>query len=146
MTGDGELIERSLTQLADSGIELRHGLYRRFFAAFPDRESAFLCPQATSVRMTDETLQIMYGLAMGESWAWPLIAELVATHRSYGELPLAEYDAFIDLTLVELGEVLGADWTPEVAAAWARQADRFKAMVAEATAEWNRVLPRSVSA
>jgi hemoglobin-like flavoprotein len=143
---DAELIEASLLRLAETAIELRHGLYARFFAAFPERQAAFLCPEATSVRMTDETLQIMHGLALDEPWVWPLIAELVATHRMYGSLPLAEYDSFIDLTLAELAATLGPDWTEPCAEAWGRQAARFKALVAEATAEWNRILPRSASA
>jgi hypothetical protein len=140
-SGDAKLIEVSLVRLADLGVELRHGLFDRFFAAFPERQAAFLCPAATTVRMTDETLQIMYGLAQDAGWVWPLIAELVATHRSYGELPLAEYDRFIDLTLEELGEALGPDWTEPCATAWGRQAARFKALVAEATLEWSRILP-----
>ena len=146
MASDAELIEASLLQLAELGIELRRGLFERFFAAFPERQSAFLCPEATSVRMTDETLQIMYGLALDEPWAWPLIAELVGTHRMYGTLPLAEYDAFIDLTLEEFAAALGPDWTEPCAEAWGRQAVRFKALIAEATDEWNRILPRSASA
>jgi hemoglobin-like flavoprotein len=143
---DAALIEASLVRLAELGIELRHNLFAQFFAAFPERQAAFLCPEATSVRMTDETLQILYGLALDEAWVWPLIAELVATHRSYGELPQAEYDAFIDLTLEELAEALGPDWTKPCAAAWNRQAVRFKALIAEAAAEWSRVLPQASNA
>jgi hemoglobin-like flavoprotein len=143
---DAALIEASLVRLSDLGIELRHSLFARFFATFPERQAAFLCPEATSVRMTDETLQILYGLALDEGWVWPLIAELVATHRSYGELPLAEYDAFIDLTLEALSAALGPDWTEPSAAAWIRQAARFKALIAEAAAEWSRILPQASNA
>jgi hemoglobin-like flavoprotein len=143
---DAALIEASLLALAESGVELRHGLYRRFFAAFPEREADFFSTEATSVRMTDETLQIMYGLAAGEGWAETLIAELIGTHRMYGELPLAEYDAFIDLTVEELASALESQWTPDLAAAWGRQAARFKELVAQATADWDRLLPRSASA
>jgi hemoglobin-like flavoprotein len=146
MASDAELIEASLLRLGELGIELRHGLYARFFAAFPERRRDFLCPEATSVRMTDETLQIMYGLALDEGWVWPLIAELVATHRSYGDLSLAEYDAFIDHTLEELATALGPDWTTTRADAWSRQAARFKALISEATAEWNQILPRASNA
>jgi len=127
-------------------VELRHGLYVQFFARFPERQSAFLSTEATSVRMTDETLQIMYGLAQGEGWAETLIAELIGTHRMYGTLPLAEYDAFIDLTVEELGKALGPALTSDMAAAWARQAARFKALVAKATADWDRLLPRAATA
>jgi hemoglobin-like flavoprotein len=91
--------------------------------------------------MTDETLQMLYGLASNEDWVETLIAELVATHRSYGDLQLAEYESFIDLLVAELGEALGTDWTPECAAAWRRQADQLKAMIAKAQADWDRILP-----
>lgn len=143
---DAALLEASLLALADSGIELRHGLYQRFFAQFPERQAAFLSTEATSIRMTDETLQILYGLAQDESWAETLIAELVGTHRSYGTLPLAEYDAFIDLTIAVLGDTIPADWDSATAAAWASQAQRFKRLVAEATAAWDQLLPTGLKA
>jgi hemoglobin-like flavoprotein len=143
---DAELIERSLLTLAESGTELRHGLFARFFQRFPERRKDFLAPEATSVRMTDETLQMLYGLASGETWVWPLIAELVATHRSYGRLPLSEYEGFVDLLLDELGETLGSGWTAPVSEAWRRQGERLKAMIAEASADWERILPQSGAA
>ena len=143
MNSDAALMERSLLALAERGIEIRHTLYERFFAAFPGRREAFLCPHATSIRMTDETLQIMYGLAAGEDWVWTLVAELIGTHRSYGHLPLAEYEAFIDLAVDELASALGDDCPPACHAAWQRQASRFKQMVADASDDWNRILPVS---
>ena len=142
MSTDAALIEASLLKLAERGIELRHGLYERFFAAYPARRADFLCPEATSVRMTDETLQMMYGLAAEESWVWPLVAELSYTHRAYGRLPFEEYEAFVDLTLAELAEALGDDWGSAEAAAWGRQAERLKAMIHKAQTDWERVLPR----
>lgn len=142
---DAALIEASLLALAEAGIELRHGLYRRFFAAFPERQAAFLSTEATSVRMTDETLQIMHGLAAGEGWAETLITELIGTHRMYGELPLLEYDAFIDMTVEELATALGPQWTADMALAWGRQAERFKQRVAQATSDWDRLLPRTMA-
>ncbi len=143
---DAELIEASLLELAENGIEIRHRLFDRFFEAYPARRKDFLAREATSVRMTDETLQILYGLAGDETWVWPLVAELVATHRSYGHLPIAEYDGFIDLLVAELAEVLGDSWTALTAAAWQRQSNRLKAMIAEASADWDRILPRSGAA
>ena len=136
------LMEQSLLKLAESGVELRHGLYQRFFAAFPARQAAFLCPEATSLRMTDETLQMLYGLAGEEKWVWPLVAELIYTHRAYGNLPLREYDAFIDMVVAELAAVLGESWSEAEAEAWQAQAERLKTMIATAQAEWDPVLPR----
>ena len=135
------LMEQSLLKLAESGVELRHGLYQRFFAAFPARQAAFLCPEATSLRMTDETLQMLYGLAGEEKWVWPLVAELIYTHRAYGKLPLREYDAFVDMVIAELAAVLGESWSEAEAEAWQAQAERLKTMIATAQAEWDPVLP-----
>ena len=135
-------MEHALTLLAERQIELRHGLYERFFAEFPARREAFLCPEATSVRMTDETLQLLYGLAGGETWVWPLVAELVATHQAYGDLPRAEYDAFVDMLVEELETALGADWTGDQADAWGEQSEALKTMIGKAQAEWDLVLPR----
>lgn len=136
-------IEATLGLLAERNVELRHGLYERFFARFPARREAFLCPEATSVRMTDETLQLLYGLATGEGWVWPLVAELVGTHRAYGALPLREYDAFVDMVIEELEAALGQEFTHEQHAAWLAQARALKAMIAKAQAEWDLVLPQA---
>lgn len=141
MEDDAAIMEASLAHLADTGVELRHGLYARFFAAHPHRVKEFLSPEATSRRMADETLQMLYGLAAQEDWVETLIAELVATHRSYGDLALSEYDSFIDLLVEELAATLGSGWTPACALAWGRQADRLKAMIAKAQADWDLILP-----
>src|SRR3546814_17398677 len=89
---------------------------------------------ASSRRMTDETLQMMLGLAKGESWVWPLVAELVFTHRAYGALPIEEYDAFIDMTVEALGAAAGAAGTAETGTAWQRHAEALKAMTRQASA------------
>lgn len=143
MAGDAELIEASLLALAATGIEIRHRLFDRFFEAFPHRRKDFLAREATTIRMTDEALQILYGLAGDEGWVWTLVSELVATHRSYGHLPVGEYDGFVDLLVTELAEVLGDNWTQPTDAAWHRQAARLKVMIADASADWDRILPRS---
>jgi hypothetical protein len=134
-------MEASLAAVADAGIDIRHALFDRFFAAFPDRRASFMVVDASSRRMTDETLQMMFGLAKGEGWVWPLVAELVFTHRAYGPLPIAEYDAFIDMTVAELGAAAGTAWNAEAAAAWQRHADALKAMIRRARAEWESAMP-----
>lgn len=140
------LMEASLAAVADAGVDIRHALFERFFAAFPDRRASFMVVDASSVRMTDETLAMMLGLAKGESWVWPLVTELVHTHRAYGPLPIAEYDAFIDMTVVELGEAAGAVWSLECAGAWSERAGALKAMIRRARAEWQAALPDPATA
>lgn len=138
---DAAAMEASLAAVADAGIDIRHALFDRFFAAFPDRRATFMVVDASSRRMTDETLQMMFGLATREGWVWPLVAELVFTHRAYGPLPIAEYDAFIDMTVAELGVAAGAAWNEEAGAAWQRHADALKAMIRRARAEWENAMP-----
>ena len=141
MDRDTALMEASLIAVADAGIDIRLPLFERFFAAYPDRRATFISVDAASRRMTDETLQMMFGLAKGEDWVWPLVAELVFTHRNYGALPIAEYDAFIDMTVAELGLAAGPAWSVPAAAAWQRQADALKAMIRQARAEWATAMP-----
>lgn len=140
-SADAALMEASLIAVADAGIDIRHTLFERFFAAYPERRASFISVDAASRRMTDETLQMMFGLAQGADWVWPLVAELVFTHRSYGALPIAEYDVFIDLTVAELAAAAGSEWSAEAAAAWARNADALKAMIRKARAEWATAMP-----
>lgn len=139
--GDAALMEASLAAVAEAGIDIRLPLFERSFAAFPDRRSSFISIDAASRRMTDETLQMMFGLAEGAGWVWPLVAELVFTHRSYGALPIAEYDAFIDMTVAELGRATGAAWDEATAAAWICSAEALKAMIRKARAEWADAMP-----
>ena len=141
---DVAAMEASLAAVADAGVDIRHALFDRFFAACPDRRASFMILDASSRRMTDETLQMMLGLAKGESWVWPLVAELVFTHRAYGALPIKEYDAFIDMTVEELGTAAGAAWTAETGTAWQRHADALKAMIRKARAEWESAMPTGV--
>lgn len=93
--------------------------------------------------MTDETLQMLHGLATGETWVWPLVAELIYTHRAYGALPLREYDAFVDMVVEELEAALGSDFTRDQETAWSQQAEALKTMIGKAQAEWDQVLPRN---
>jgi hemoglobin-like flavoprotein len=139
---DTELMEASLAAAADAPVELRIPLFERFFEAFPDRRETFINADAASRRMTDETLQMMHGLATDEAWVWPLVAELVFTHRSYGYLPMEEYDVFIDMTVEALGEAAASAWSAECEAAWRRQAERLKSLIVEAREDWTRIMPK----
>lgn len=142
MDDDKALIERNLAVLADCGEELRIGLFERFFAAFPDRQATFLNADAASHRMTDETLQMMHGLAGGESWVWPLVAELVFTHRSFGDLPWAEYEAWLEMTVDEVLRLTGEDREGPTANAWRRQAKTLEATILRARTEWEEAMPK----
>ncbi len=133
---DAALIEASLIALDGREAAMRARLFDRFFVRFPDRRAIFLHVDATSVRMTDETLQWLFGLASGRKWVWTQVAELVFNHRNYGTLTHEEYAAFIDLAIDALGETIAETWNAETDAAWRRQAVTLKDMIARAQAEW----------
>ncbi|HEX7693058.1 MAG TPA: hypothetical protein VF409_01120 [Sphingomonas sp.] len=132
---DAELIEASLIALDGREAAMRDLLFDRFFARFPERRAIFLHVDATSVRMTDETLQWMYGLARDRKWVWSQVAELVFNHRNYGDLGQDEYDAFVDLAIDALRDTVD-DWNAPTESAWRRQAASLKTLVARARAEW----------
>jgi hypothetical protein len=139
---DAALMEASLIAVTDSGIELRHPLFARWFAAWPKRRATFINADASSRRMTDETLEMMLGLAKGEElWVGPLVDELAFTHRSYGRLPWAEYESWIDLTIVVLGELAGDASSVEAEAAWVRQGEALKVLIQAARAGWDEAMP-----
>ena len=137
---DAALMEASLIAVAeaiDAGApEIRFPLFDRFFEIFPDRRATFYTLGSSSPRMTDETVQMLYGLASGASWVQGLVNELSYTHRQYGALPVVEYDLWIDLTVDVLRDTAGPAWSAACEAAWRHQAERLKAMVAEAKTGW----------
>ncbi len=139
MPSDATLIEASLSAAADADLD--RPLYARFFAAYPERAPTFTNLEASGRRMTDETLQMMHGLATGESWVWPLIAELTFTHRNYGSIPHSEYQAFIAMTIDTLGEAVGDAWDAETDAAWRRQGAALYAKIVEAREGWATAMP-----
>lgn len=142
MPTDAELMEASLISTSEAGVELRHPLFARWFAAWPERAATFINADASSRRMTDETLEMMLGLAKGEElWVGPLVDELAFTHRSYGRLPWAEYESWIDLTVDVVGELAGAAWNAETEMAWKRQAEQLKGLLTDARVGWDRAMP-----
>lgn len=144
MADDAELMEASLE--AAAGLEFWPALFERFFAVYPHRRASFLNLPASGPRMADETLAMMLGLAKGERWVEPLVAELSFTHRNYGALPDKEYDAFIDLAVGALSTAAGRVWTSAHADAWQRNASLLKTLVARMRRDWTRVMPGAVSA
>ena len=132
---DAGLIEASLIALDGREAAMRAQLFDRFFARFPEREAIFIHVSASSVRMTDETLQWVYGLAQGKKWVWAQICELVFNHRNYDQLHAAEYAAFVDLAIDALRDTIGG-WDEATETAWRGQAETLKGLIERAMREW----------
>lgn len=137
---DAELMEQTLLALDGREEVLRQTLFERFFAEFPARRADFIAFDASSRRMTDETLQLLHGVATGAHWLWTQVADLADLHRAYGKLPDIEFDRFIDLTAETACDLGNA--SAEARAAWGAQATELKRLVLKARAEWDVALPR----
>ena len=137
---DAELMERTLLALDGREDRLRIELFERFFAEFPTRRADFIAFEASSRRMTDETLQLLHGAATGADWLWTQLADLVDLHRAYGALPQAEFDRFIEMTAETACDL--ADAARDERVAWQAQAAELKQLIVKARAEWEVALPR----
>ena len=107
-------MEATLIAAADNGVELRHPLFARWFAAWPERRATFLNADAASRRMTDETLEMMLGLAKCGS---------------------------VNSATTCKGELAGAAWSAEAQAAWRRQGERLKVLIIAARKGWDEAMP-----
>jgi hemoglobin-like flavoprotein len=125
-------MEAPLFAIAEADIDITPTLFDRFFATFPEQRAPFINLDAAAGRMTNETIEAMIGLATNEQWVPTTIINFVDLHRNYGDFPASLYDAFIDMTVDALAEAAGAAWTKDSNTAWRAQANRLKAMVAEA--------------
>lgn len=134
-------MERTLLAVADTGIDIAPLLFERFLAAYPVQRATFINLEAAMGRMTNETVEALLGLATSEFWVPVTIANFVDLHRNYGEIPLAQYVAFVDMVVDTLSEAAGAGWTEAQELAWRTQAKRLNGMIAEACKGRTPALP-----
>jgi hypothetical protein len=131
---DPEAMHAGLEAAGAAGVDIVPGLFERFFARFPETRELFINVEAAAGRMTTETIEALLGLGEGAWWVETTVVNFVDLHRNYGAIPLEQYAAFVDMTVDALAEAAGAGWSADTDAAWRRQAERLKAMVAEAAA------------
>lgn len=129
-----EQMEKTLLAIAETGIDIAPLLFERFLAAYPGQRATFTNLEAAMGRMTNETVEALLGLASCQYWVPVTIANFVDLHRNYGEIPLAQYAAFVDMTVDALLEAAGPSGTAAQEAAWRAQAERLNRMIAEACA------------
>ncbi len=126
---DVAAMEQTLIAIAEAEIDIAPALFDRFFKAFPEQRAAFYNLDAAQARMTNETLEAMYGLATDEHWVATTVTNFVDLHRNYGAYSAELYAAFVDLTVETLADAAGTQWSDRSEAAWRAQATRLKAMI-----------------
>ena len=116
-------------------IDIVPALFARFFATFPEHRAVFINLDAAAIRMTNETVEAMIGLATEAAWVPTTIINFVDLHRNYGSFSVSLYAAFVDITVDALAVAAGASWTFQSNAAWREQAAKLNILIAEAIQE-----------
>ena len=127
-TDDTTAMGALLDAAGEAGVDIVPIVFDRFFAEFPEARDLFPHVEAAAGRMVKETLEAMLGLAEEAWWVETTIINFVDLHRNYGDIAPAQWNAWVDMSIDILVDAAGSDAPGE--AAWRRQAERLKAMIA----------------
>jgi hemoglobin-like flavoprotein len=118
---DARLIDASLELAAERCDDLTPPVYRRLFAEHPEMEALFLRDAKGLVKgeMLARAFEAILDFIGPRRYAHHFIQCEVITHAGY-DVPPQVFRLFFGVVARSLQEVLGADWTPEVSAAWTR--------------------------
>jgi hemoglobin-like flavoprotein len=116
-----DLIETTLELAAERGGDLTPLVYRRLFADHPEMEALFIRDINNAVKgeMLARVFEAILDFAGERRYAAQLIQCEVVTHDGYG-VPPEVFRVFFGTVVATLRQVLGADWTPQIDAAWVR--------------------------
>ena len=116
---NAELIERSLELVAD-----RHGdpaplVYARLFAEHPDVEPLFVRDTGGLVRgqMLAMVLDSVLDYVSDDSFAHALVQSERVNHEGLG-VPPEIFNTFFAVVTATFKDLLGDDWTDDIASAW----------------------------
>jgi len=118
---DSELITISLELAAERGGDLTPAVYARLFAENPEMEPLFIRDTNHAVKgeMLARVIEAILDFIGERKYSAHLIQCEVITHDGYG-VPPAVFAVFFGTLARTLRDVVGADWTPEIDAAWTR--------------------------
>lgn len=106
-------------------------VYRRLFDAHPEAQAMFRTEGRELVMgsMLAMTIEAILDLAGDRSGHFRLITSEVSSHDSYGT-PRELFVAFFAFIAQTLREVIGADWSDDIDAAWQQLLDDIESLVA----------------
>lgn len=113
------VIEASLALLAERVGDPTPLVYARLFAAQPEMAALFCNDASGAVRgeMLARVFDTILDYIGNRSWAAHLLVAERDNHAAYG-VPPAVFGTFFGTVAATVRDALGADWTPETAAAW----------------------------
>jgi len=116
---DASLIERTLEIAAELEADLTPRVYAKLFAAHPDMEALFVRDTNGAVRgeMLARVFEMILDFIDRRAYAAQMIQCEVVTHEGYG-VPPEVFGVFFVTVADTLREIVGAEWTPAIDAAW----------------------------
>jgi hemoglobin-like flavoprotein len=116
-----ELIEQSLELAAERCEDLTPLVYARLFAEHPQMEALFWRDSNGLVKgeMLSRVIEAILDFIGERHYAHHLIQCEVVTHEGY-DVPPDVFAVFFGVVAATLRELLGADWTAPIDAAWTR--------------------------
>jgi hemoglobin-like flavoprotein len=105
-------------------------VYRRLFEKHPEAEGMFRSEGSAPVKgsMLALTIEAILDFAGERAGHFRLIECEVSSHDAYGT-PRDLFILFFGVIADTLHEIIGADWTPEIDAAWRKLFDEIEAIV-----------------
>jgi len=131
MTASSNPIERSFELAATCCEDLTPLVYRRLFNAHPEARALFRTDGGELVMgsMLALTIEAVLDFAGERSGHFRLITSEVSSHDAYGT-PRELFVAFFAIIAQTLREVIGADWSDEIDAAWRKLLGDVESLVA----------------
>jgi hemoglobin-like flavoprotein len=130
MTPAENPIPRSFELAAERCEDLTPLVYRRLFEKHPEAEGMFRSEGSAPVKgsMLALTIEAILDFAGERTGHFRLIECEVSSHDAYGT-PRDLFISFFGVTADSLHEIIGADWTPEIDAAWRKLFDEIEGIV-----------------
>src|SRR5258705_9831838 len=124
--GRSNPIERSFELAAEACADLTPLVYRRLFAQHPEAEAMFRTEGSDLVKgsMLALTIEAVLDFAGERSGHFRMIECEVVSHDAYGT-PRDLFLAFFGVIADTIRELLGADWSPQIDAAWRKLLDEI---------------------
>lgn len=132
--------DRSLVVWSLERVAERHGdptaqVYARLFAGAPELEEMFMLDRQGAARgaMLGHVIDTLIDLAGPRAYGANMIYAEMTNHSGLG-VPPAQFVTFFDVVKAVFRDLLGAEWTAEVEAAWDDVLADVKGIVAKVEA------------
>jgi hemoglobin-like flavoprotein len=131
MMASSNPIERSFELAAERCEDLTPLVYRRLFDAHPEARTMFRTEGSELVKgsMLALTIDAILDFAGERTGHFRLITSEVSSHDAYGT-PRELFVAFFGIVAQTLREIVGADWSDDIDAAWRKLLGDIESFVA----------------